>query len=167
MITHRGRSATVFLNPTAWARAAVISPDIFKDHAALDPASRCGLVCDPLDWNRYRIGNPESVTLNGDSMTIRLPGDQPAGSILMITQTFHDGWKFYVDGRPRIAQRFLGAFGYVSLNGGEREIVATFRSVTRFAITLVSFVTFLLALVAAGALSHRAIVRGAILPRTT
>ena len=154
-LTGQGRMATVFENPTAWPRATVLSQEIFADYARLGPEVRCGLACDPIDWNAYKIANPLSIELRDDSMLIHLDGTQPAGSILVITQAFHAEWRVVVDGRQVEPDRFLGAFGYVPLAGNERQILVQFGSPTKNALTLVSVMTFVGGVVGLAVLGRR------------
>ena len=154
-LTGQGRMATVFENPTAWPRATVLSQEIFADYARLGPEVRCGLACDPIDWNAYKIANPLSIELRDDSMLIHLDGTQPAGSILGITQAFHAEWRAVVDGRQVEPDRFLGAFGYVPLAGNERQILVQFGSPTKNVLTLVSVMTFVGGVVGIAVLGRR------------
>jgi hypothetical protein len=87
--------------------------------------------------------------MSADRLIIRLRGDEPPGSILLITQTFHDEWRARVDGMKRAPKRFLGTFGYVSLRGGEHKVVITFASPLRAWLTLSSFAVLALTSLAA------------------
>ena len=154
-LTGKGRMATVYENPTAWPRATILSRDIVADYARLGPEVRCGLACDPIDWNAYKIANPLSIELRDDSMLIHLDGTQPAGSMLVITQAFHAEWRAVVDGRRVAPGRFLDAFGYVPLVGNERRILVQFGSPTKNALTLVSVMTFVGGLVGIAVMGRR------------
>ena len=147
-LTRDGRVATVYENPTAWPRAAVLSSDVFRDYMQLDATARCGLQCDRFDWNAYRIDTPLTVEWHSNSLSIRLDGAPPSGSVLVITQTYHPEWRATVDGRDVEPIRFLGAFGYLPMSGTERAVVVRFDSPKWGAFVGISFAALAAVLVA-------------------
>jgi hypothetical protein len=150
-----GRIATVYENPTAWPRAAVLSRTVIDDYMRLGVGPPCSLQCDTLDWNAYRIDTPMTVESSGDSLSIRLDASPPPGSVLLITQAYHPEWRATVDGREVAPLRFLGAFGYVPLTGSERSVVVTFGSPTWGAIIALSFAAFFTVVVAIVVMARR------------